>query len=396
MTNIEFSQRVKDLHGSAIRESFKALSRPGMISFAGGMPAPETYPSDKLAQIANDILLKSPVTALQYGITEGYAPLVGQTKERLARFGIGNGGDSLIITSGGQQAIELTTKTLINEGDGIACEDPSFIGALNAFRSYNAKLYPVPVEDDGMNTEILEKTLSENKNIKFIYTIPTFQNPSGITMSLEKRKRLLEIAKRHNVLILEDSPYHELRFAGENVSAIKSMDTENRVIYAGSYSKTISPGLRVGFLCADSTFIEKVVVCKQVSDVHTPVLSQMIISEFLDKYDIDTQIKKSADLNGKKCRLMLGCIDKYFPQSVTRTKPEGGLFLWCDLGGGIDSIEFAAKCIEKNVAIVSGASAMPDTTQKTSTFRLNFSMASDDNIETGIKAVGDVIKEYGR
>lgn len=396
MINFEFSQRVKDLHGSAIRESFKALSRPGMISFAGGMPAPETYPSKELAQIANDILLNNPIVALQYGITEGYAPLIEQTKARLAKFGIGNSGNSLIMTSGGQQAIELTTKALINEGDGIACENPSFIGALNAFRSYNAKLYPVPVEDDGMNIDILDDVLSKNKNIKFIYTIPTFQNPSGITMSLEKRKQLLEVAKKHDVFILEDSPYWELRFAGESVPAVKSMDTDNRVIYAGSYSKVMSPGLRVGFLCANSELIEKAIVCKQVSDVHTTVLSQMIISEYLNKYDIDEQIKRSAALNGAKCRLMHEFMDKYFPQSVARTKPEGGLFLWCDMGGGVNSIEFAAKCIDKNVAIVSGASAMPDTSITTSTFRLNFSMASDENIEKGIKALGDVIKEYDR
>jgi predicted phosphodiesterase len=175
-----------------------------------------------------------------------------------------------------------------------------------------------------------------------------------------------------------------------------SLDTDNRVIYAGSYSKTIAPGMRVGFLYSKSELAEKAVVCKQVSDVHTAVLSQMIISEYLNKYDIDAQIRKSADLNGKKCELMHKCMDKYFPQSVSRTHPQGGLFLWCDLGGGIDSREFAAKCIEKNVAIVSGAAAMPDTSKITSTFRLNFSMASDENIEVGIKALGDVIKEYGR
>lgn len=396
MINFEFADRVKDLSASAIRESFKALSRPGIISFAGGMPAPETYPNKELAEITNEILLSNSTVALQYGITEGYAPLVDQTKSRLAKFGIGNSGDTLIMTSGGQQAIELTTKALINEFDGIACEDPSFIGALNAFRSYNAKLYPVPVEIDGMNIEILDETLKNNKNIKFIYTIPTFQNPSGITMTVEKRKKLLEVAKKHDVFILEDSPYWELRFAGESVPTIKSMDTDNRVIYAGSYSKTMSPGLRIGFLCGNSELIEKVVVCKQVSDVHTTVISQMAVSEYLKKYDIDEQIKKSAALNGRKCGLMHECMDKYFPESVSRTRPEGGLFLWCDLGGCIDSREFAKKCLDKNVAIVSGASAMPDTSKITSTFRLNFSMASDENIEKGIKAIGEVIKEYGR
>jgi 2-aminoadipate transaminase len=393
---INFSDRVKDLHASAIRESFKALSRPGVISLAGGMPAPETYPGRELAEIMKEILIDSPAKALQYGITEGYAPLIEQTRERLAKNGIGNDKDSVIITSGGQQAIELTAKALLNEGDGVACEEPSFIGALNAFRSYNAKLYPVAVEKDGLNIDALEDVLTKNKGIKLIYTIPTFQNPTGITMSPEKRKRLLEVAKKHGVFILEDSPYWELRFGGESVPAVKSMDTDNIVIYAGSYSKTISPGLRVGFLCADSEFIEKVVVCKQVSDVHTTVISQMAVSRYIERYDLDVQIKKSAALNGRKCALMQKCMDRYFPESVARTKPEGGLFIWCDLGEGVDSREFAAKCLDKNVAIVSGASAMPDTSKVTGAFRLNFSMASDENIELGIKAIGEVIKEYGK
>ncbi|MCK9478815.1 MAG: PLP-dependent aminotransferase family protein [Firmicutes bacterium] len=393
---IKFSDRVSDLHPSAIRESFKALSRPGIISFAGGMPAPETYPNKQLAEIASDMLIQSPVIALQYGITEGYAPLIEQTKRRLAAYGIKGDGNSLIITSGGQQAIELTVKALINEGDGIVCENPSFIGALNAFRSYNAKLYPVSMEHDGMNIDELENVLAGNSGIKLIYTIPTFQNPTGITMPLEKRKKMLEVAKKYNVFILEDNPYWELRFAGEGVPAIKSMDNENRVIYAGSYSKTISPGLRVGFLYADNELAEKAVVCKQVSDVHTPVLSQMLISEYIKRHDFDEQIKKSAKLNGEKCAFMQSCIDKYFPKSVMRTSPEGGLFLWCDLGEGVDSKEFAAKCLERNVAIVSGASAMPDISQKTGAFRLNFSMASGGSIEEGIKTISEVIKEYGR
>ncbi|OQB15272.1 MAG: 2-aminoadipate transaminase [Firmicutes bacterium ADurb.Bin193] len=396
MINFEFANRVSDLHGSAIRAAFKALSRPGMISLAGGMPDPKTYPNRELSEIAARILAEKGVTALQYGITEGYAPLLEKTRARLKNAGIGNDKDSLIITSGGQQAIELVTKSLINEGDGVACENPSFIGALNAFRSYGARLYSVTVEEDGMDIEALDKTLSQNKNIKFIYTIPTFQNPSGITMSLDKRKRLLAVAKKHDVFILEDSPYWELRFAGENVPSIKSMDEDNRVLYVGSYSKTVSPGLRVGFLLGNEDLVEKAVVCKQVSDVHTSVLPQMMIDEFLSKYDIDERIKASAAINGKKCAFMHECMDRYFPDSVSRTHPEGGLFLWCDLGGDADSSAFAAACLDKNVAIVPGASAMPDPTQKTSAFRLNFSMASEAEIETGIKALGEIIKGYGR
>lgn len=394
--NFEFADRVKDLHGSAIRAAFKAIARPGMISFAGGMPSPDIYPKKELAKIASDILLNNGNTALQYGITEGYAPLLEQIKKRLSNINIDTKNNQIITTAGGQQGIELTAKSLLNEGDGVICENPSFVGALNAFRSYNAKLYGVDMDEDGMNMEKLEETLKAHSNVKFIYTIPTFQNPTGRTMSFEKRKQILELAKKYNVFILEDNPYGELRFAGEDVPTIKSLDKDGNVIYCGSFSKIIAPGMRVGFLCAIPELVEKIVVCKQVSDVHTNVLNQMIISEYLNKYDIEAHIKKSANLSGKKCALMKECINKYFPQNVTSTSPEGGIFLWCDMHNDSDGALIASKALDKMVAIVAGAGAMPDTSVKTCTFRLNYSMASDENIEKGIKALGEVLYEYGK
>lgn len=394
--SIEFSNRVKDLQGSAIRAAFKALQRPGMISFAGGMPSPELYPNKEIAEISKDIFLNQGTTALQYGITEGYAPLIEQIKERLAKQGVGNENDSVITVSGGQQGIELTSKALLNEGDGVACEIPSFVGALNCFRSYNAKLYGVKMDEDGMNIDELEKTLEQHKNIKIIYTIPTFQNPSGRTMSLEKRKKLLEVAKKHNVFILEDNPYGELRFAGTTVPTIKSMDTDNIVIYSGSFSKIIAPGLRVGFLCADKELIEKCVVCKQVSDVHTNVISQMIISEFIKRHDLDAHIARCSEMTGKKCKLMKECIEKHFPKNVSVTSPEGGIFLWCDPNDGSNCADLNAKALENNVAIVPGSSAMADTSVITSAFRLNYTMASDEQIIKGIEILGKVLKENGR
>ena len=389
--NIVFSDRTKDLHGSAIRAAFKAIARPGMISFAGGMPSPDLYPNRELAEISRDIFLNQGPTALQYGITEGYAPLIEQIKERLKSQGAGNDKDSVIVVSGGQQGIELVSKALLNEGDGVACEIPSFVGALNCFRSYNAKLYGVPMDEDGMNIDKLDETLSEHKNIKLIYTIPTFQNPSGRTMSLEKRKQLLEVAKKHGVFIIEDNPYGELRFAGTPVPTVKSMDTDNIVIYAGSFSKIIAPGLRVGFLCADSELIEKCVVCKQVSDVHTNVISQMMISEYIKRYDLDKHIKASCESIGKKCALMKECIEKYFPKNVKSTSPEGGLFLWCDPCDGSNSADLNKIALENNVAIVPGASALTDPNEVTSAFRLNYSMASDEQIKEGIEILGKVL-----
>ena len=389
---IKFADRIVDLKGSAIREVLKFLSRPGVISFAGGMPAPETYPAAEFSEIIAEILRDNPATAFQYGITEGYSPLIEQTSARLSGNGIGCVGDSVIIVSGGQQAIELVTKSLINEGDGIVCECPSFIGALNAFRSYGAKLYPVPMDGDGMNIEALNEVLSNNKNIKFIYTIPTFQNPTGITMPIEKRRKILEIAEKHGVFILEDDPYWELRFKGQAVPSIKSLDDGSRVLYAGTYSKTIAPGLRVGFLCAPSEITEKAVVCKQVSDVHANVLAQMAVSKYINEYDFDAHIKSSAALNGEKCALMRRYMADHFPGNVSCTDPEGGLFIWCDINDGSDSREFSKRCLERDIAIVSGATAMPDTSVISSAFRLNFSMASDENIEKGIKILGEMLK----
>lgn len=395
MIQFTFADRVQDLHGSAIRAAFKAIAKPGMISFAGGMPAPETYPNQALAEIANDILLKEGTVALQYGITEGYAPLITQVKSRLAqKFHINTADNAVITVSGGQQGIELASKVLLNEGDGVACENPSFVGALNAFRSYNARLYGVDMDEDGMNMDKLDDTLTKNPHIKLVYTIPTFQNPTGRTMSLEKRRQLLELASKHNVFILEDNPYGELRFTGEDVPTIKSMDTEGRVIYCGSFSKIIAPGLRVGFVCADSGLVDKMVVCKQVSDVHTTVLPQMMISRFLEKHDIDAHIAECAKLSGKKCKLMKDCIAEYFPAHVTSTSPEGGIFLWCDTNNGKDSSHIANLALEKMVAIVAGAGCLPEQGMVSSAFRLNYSAASDDQIQQGIKALGEVLKEH--
>lgn len=391
---IAFSKRVQDLHGSAIREAFKALSKPGMISFAGGSPAAETFPLKELSEIAADVIAHNGAVALQYGITEGYAPLVEQVKARLAKINTGNERDSVIIVTGGQQGIELTAKAFLNEGDGVACENPSFVGALNAFRSYNAKLYGVDMDEDGMKIDELDRCLRQHPEIKLVYTIPTFQNPTGRTMSLERRKQLLETAKKHDVLVLEDNPYGDLRFKGENVPTIKSLDTENRVIYVGSFSKIISPGLRIGFLCAQADLVEKLVVCKQVSDVHTNLLAQVIVSAYLDRYDIDEHIELCRALYGRKCALMQDCIRRYFPENVTATNPEGGIFLWCNTHSGIDSKQISADALQVNVAIVAGASAMPDPSRMTSEIRLNYSTAPDEQIEAGIKALGGLLHRY--
>lgn len=390
--NFNISDRMSTMKGSAIREIFKALADPEVISLAGGNPAPELFPSKEMAQIANEVLTNQPVTALQYGITEGYQPLRELVKKLLEeRENIAEDFNDTIIVSGGQQGIELATKCLVNSGDVVIVEEPSFIGALNAFRSYGAKLVGVPVDQDGMNIDALEKAVKENKNVKMIYTIPTFQNPSGITMSVEKRKKLYKIALENNIVIIEDNPYGELVFDGNKMPTIKSMDTEGIVIYSGSFSKVLAPGMRIGFVCGHKDIVAKMVVAKQVSDVHTPVLTQMLAYEYITRYGLDKHISEIRKLYKHKCQTMLDAIDKYFPKSVTHTVPDGGLFIWCDLNGDYDMNEIAKECTARKVACVPGSTFMTDLDKPCSAFRLNYSTVTDEKIVKGIKILGEVL-----
>lgn len=386
------SNKVAGLQGSTIREMFKMLADPQMISFAGGAPAPETFPVDELAKIAEDILKNEGRIALQYGITEGQPALSAFTRERAEHNALLKEGDDMIITSGGQQGIDLTAKVLLNEGDTVICENPSFIGALNSFRSYGAKLCGIACEEDGMDMDALEQVLKTEKNVKLIYTIPTFQNPSGITMSLEKRKRLLALAEQYGVAVLEDNPYGDLRFEGEKLPTLKSLDTGNTVIYVGTYSKTLSPGLRLGFLIGDAKVIDKVTVCKQVNDVHTNVLSQMIAAEYFKRYSYDEHVKKLSVVYRHKCGLMLSCLEKYLPDTCSWTHPQGGLFIWGTIHKDVDTNDVSKLCIAKKVAFVPGSTFMADMAQKCSSFRLNYATMSDEAIDKGIHILGDVLK----
>ncbi|MDK2800427.1 MAG: 2-aminoadipate transaminase [Clostridiales bacterium] len=386
------ADRVKGLKGSAIREILKLTQQPDVISFAGGLPAPEMFPTKELAEIAQDILLNNGTTALQYSITEGYSPLREMLHKRMAAMEIAKQGDDIAIISGGQQGIDLSAKVFLNEGDGIICENPSFIGALNAFRAYNAKLFSVTVEQDGMCMDEIENLLKANDNIKMIYTIPTFQNPSGITMSLQKRRELLKIASKYNVFILEDNPYGELRFKGDEVPTIKSLDTEGRVIYVGSFSKILSPGLRIGWVVANAEILQRIVVVKQVTDVHTNIFAQMLATEYMTRYSINEHIEEIRKLYGQRCGFMLECMEKYFPDFCQYTRPEGGLFIWCTLPEQYDSIEVMKEAVQHKVAFVPGNTFAVDMDKSSSSFRLNYSTMREDKIEQGIKTLGEVLK----
>ncbi len=385
--------RAKPLKASGIREMFKLMADPAVISLAGGSPDPELFPTDFLADIASEILKTNGKKALAYGTTDGYAPLKEVLIERTKKISSFADGDKIIITTGAQQAIDLAARVVVEDNDCIVVESPSFVGTLNSLRSVRAKLTGVKMEADGMDMTALEDTL-KNNNVKLIYTIPNFQNPTGITMSLEKRKKLLELAAKYDCLILEDNPYGDLRFAGEPVPTVKSLDTEGRVIYVGSLSKILSPGMRIGYIVCGAELCDKIEIVKQVNDVHTPCLTQMMAAEFLKRYDVAAHIKKACEVYGKKCRFMISCMEKYFPKSVTWTKPEGGLFILVYCPDAIDASELSLEAVTKyKVAFVPSNNFETDIDAKTSSFRLNYSTMPENKIEEGIKAIGTLLTE---
>lgn len=392
--NYSFSEKVSHLQASAIREILKFTSDPEVISFAAGNPAPEAFPVKEINRISEEIFKEDPILALQYSLTEGYPKLREQLKERMQREGnFDPERDELIITSGAQQANELTAKVLCDEGDTLVCEAPSFIGSLNAFKSYNVDLHGIELQEDGINVDELEKTLKE-KRVKLIYLIPNFQNPTGQTMSLEKREKVYALAKQYGAVILEDNPYGDLRFAGENIRSIKSMDNDGVVVYSGTFSKVLAPGIRVGYVSGPKEIISKIIVCKQVSDVHTNIWAQVLASKFLEQCDMDKHLASLREIYKKKCNLMLDEIKKNFSSKIKCTKPEGGLFIWCTLPEDCDMMQFCNRAVQEyKVALVPGSAFMVNETDKTTSFRVNFSTPTDEQIIKGCELVGKLSKE---
>ncbi|MBQ7186710.1 MAG: PLP-dependent aminotransferase family protein [Ruminococcus sp.] len=392
-----FSEKVAHLQASQIREILKYSADPAVISLAAGSPAPEALPAKELEELSKEILAEEPGIAFQYGVTEGYTPLREQVKDMLRKRGLFNDEyDDVVITSGAQQANELSAKVLCNEGDTLIVENPCFIGSLNAFKSYHVDLQGVTLEEDGINIPELEEKLKTGK-VKLVYLIPNFQNPTGRTMSWEKRQAAFDLCGKYGAVILEDNPYGDLRFAGEDIRCIKSLDTEGRVIYSGTFSKILSPGIRVGYVCAHKDIIQKIVVCKQVADVHTTMWSQMLCSRFLARYDLDEHLKKLRKVYEHKTGLMLSEIDKNFSSRITHNSPQGGLFIWCTLPEGVTTqqmIDFCTVAVKDyKVAIVPGSAFSIKETDECRSFRLNFSTPTDANIVKGCEILGKLSKE---
>ena len=390
----KFSEKLSALKPSAIREIFKSLTDPTIISFAAGNPNPLSFPVEALAKLSADIFASDAAFALQYGITEGYAPLRESIAARIYdKFGIGRAFDQTIVTTGGQQGIELACKAFCNEGDAVICENPSFIGALNAFRSNGARTIGVPLRADGIDLAILEETLRREKKAKLLYLIPTFQNPTGVTSTYENRLAVYALAKKYGVVILEDNPYGELRFAGEDVPTYKSFDTDGLVIYCSSFSKILSSGMRIGFVNAPAEIIAKMVVAKQVEDVHTNLFAQMLCHRYMAEYDMDAHVAMIRELYRNKAARMLSALDAEMPASVAYTRPEGGLFLWCTLPDGRDAAPYVQKFLQNKVAVVPGSAFLCVENAPSDSFRLNYSMPSDEDIDRGVAILGKVLRE---
>lgn len=390
----EFSNRMASLQPSLVREILKATSDPEVIPFAAGNPAPNAFPVDDVRRITAEILDQHPIDALQYSITEGYPPLRAALKKMVTEhYNIPMEGNDLIILSGAQQGADLATKVFVNEGDTVLCEDPSFIGCLNCFRSYNCNLVGVEMEEDGLNLEKLERAMVEQPNVKLLYVIPNFQNPTGITTSLQKRREILRLAQKHNVMVFEDNPYGDLRYAGEPLPSIKSFDTDGNVIYVGSFSKILAPGIRVAFVVAPPAVIAKMTVGKQCADVHTNILAQMTCERWLATADLDAHFARLQEIYRQKCGLMLDCIDREFSPRVAHTSPEGGLFLWCTPPEGADIMDFCNRAVALKVAVVPGIAFLAKETDPCRSFRMNFSTPADEEIVEGCKRLGRLTHE---
>ncbi len=384
------SNRLKNVPKSFIREILKVAVDEKIISFAGGLPNPKFFPIKEIQDACNKVLESDGANALQYSTTEGYLPL----REYIARRykekeGIDVSPDEIMITSGSQQGLDLIGKTFINEGENVLMEKPGYLGAIQAFSVYQPNFCDVTLEDDGVNIEELNEVIDNNK-IKLFYSVPNFQNPSGITYSADKREKAAEALKKHNILLIEDNPYGELRFIGETVPSMKKY-YDNTVIL-GSFSKIVAPSFRLGWIYAKKDLIERLVVAKQASDLHTNYFSQRIIYQYLQDNNIDNHIEKIIKAYGDQREAMINSIEKYFPKEIKFTKPEGGMFLWVTLPENIKALDLFYNAIEENVAFVPGFPFYAKEKIE-NTLRLNYSNVDPEMIDVGIKRLADAIKK---
>ena len=388
----DFSHRIATAESSAVREILKVTEKPEIISFAGGLPAPEFFPVAPMAEAFHHVISTDGARALQYSTTEGHAPLRALIAERMQTKGIRAEADNILVTSGSQQGLDLLAKVLLNAGDKILVERPTYLAALQAFSLYEANFITVASDDEGMDVDDAARQLRANPDIKFIYLVANFQNPSGTTLGLARRKRLMELASQYGIRILEDDPYGELRYRGAALPPIKSLDEEGLVIHLSTFSKTITPGLRVAWLVAEPKIYAKLIIAKQATDLHTNTVSQFAVHHYLTNNDAAQHLTKLRGIYGERCRVMLAALAQYFPTGVRWTRPEGGMFLWVELPPHLNTSQLLPAAINAKVAFVPGAPFFANERPQ-NFLRLNFSNQTPERIELGIKTLAEVIAQ---
>ncbi len=372
----------------------KLTEMPDVISFAGGLPDGELFPVEEMKVVTRKILDEQGNMALQYSSTTGIKELrevIANTIMKEA--GVETTSDNIMVTCGSQQALEFSGRIFLDKGDVVICESPSYLGAITAFKPYGPKFVEVQMDEQGMIIEHLERALKENPKAKFIYTVPDFQNPTGKTLSVDRRKKMVELAEKYDVLILEDNPYGNLRFEGERIPSIKSFDKYNRVIYHGTFSKIFCPGLRIGWVCTHKEPMEQYILVKQAVDLQTNTMAQKETALYMNMFDIKENVNKITKVYKRRRNLMLKTMEEEFPRDCTFTHPAGGLFIWVTLPQHMDASEVLEKAMEAKVGFVPGIAFFPNGVQRNN-FRLNFSSMKDENIIEGIKRLGKVLKDF--
>jgi DNA-binding transcriptional MocR family regulator len=389
-----FAKRMQDMKASEIREILKVTEDPEIISFAGGIPAPELFPVKEIVKVTEIVLEEAGEQALQYGTTEGYTPLREKIAKRMnERFKTDFSFENILITNGSQQGLDFSGKIFIDEGDVILCESPTYLAAINAFKAYQPQFIEIQTDEEGMVIAHLKKILESTEKVKFIYIVPDFQNPSGASWSPQRREQFMTVVKNYEVMVIEDNPYSEIRFEGERPYSVKALDEKGQVVCLGTFSKTFCPGLRIGWVAAEKSILEKYILVKQSADLHSSTLNQRTISKYIDLYDFDANIDKIKAVYKKRRDVMVNTMEQTFPKQIRFTRPSGGLFLWVELPESVDAKEVLVKSLEYKVAFVPGEAFFPNQGRK-NTFRLNYSNMSEERIIEGIKRLAVVLESY--
>lgn len=391
---IRFSETLEKTKGSDLGPLLKLTEQPDIISFAGGLPAPQTFPLKEMTEVAVKVRKEDGVGAMQYGPSLGFAGLRKAIADRMNRlYGTAIRLEDIIITCGSQQGLDICGRVFLDKGDVVLIESPSYLGAINAFALQQPRFVEVPTDEKGMIPEELDKILAKEPKVKMIYVIPNYQNPTGITWTLERRRQFMDVVNKYEIPVIEDNPYGDLRYEGDEVAPMKSMDPKNLVIYTGTFSKTLAPGMRLAWMIANPKIMEKMDLVKQSTDLSTSCVSQREVAMYMKEFDFEGHIQENCRLYAHRRDVMCGAMKEFFPKGVKFTYPHGGLFTWVELPESMDARTLMAECIKNKVAFVPGDSFFPSS-GKRNYFRLNFSNNDDEKTRDGIRRIADVIKKH--